>query len=471
MRFSESVHKQPFTGTVLVLFSRTKTEPRFGPSWFNPEQFISLSVKDWKPGTVLTISSADAKKMRAYPVPLSQMKLAGYYAQAVVRFNPFERTIGTGPGNGYSQSVKLSGPNAVPFFVVDQLVPERKFTETRWVKLLKVKSKLLSKFYGRDVFMRASVRLPASYYDSPKKRYPTIFMIPGFGGTHFVRSGSSPRRETNTKGVEFLFVQLDPSCPRGHHVFADSANNGPVGQALISELIPAFNRRFRSIASSKARFLTGHSSGGWSSLWLQVTYPDQFAGTWSTAPDPVDFRDFQRINLYKPGENMYVDADGKRRPLARSRGRVLLWYKGFADMEWTLGPGGQLHSFEAVFSPRDENGEPLLLWDRKTGKVNTEVANTWKKYDIRLKLENNWKTLGPKLKGKLHVFMGDVDTFYLEGATILLKKSLAELKSDAVVEIHPGKNHFNLLTSKLRNRITQEMAETFLKNFPDYETK
>jgi len=235
---------------------------------------------------------------------------------------------------------------------------------------------------------------------------------------------------------------------------------------LIAELIPAFNKQFRSIPEPSARFLTGHSSGGWSSLWLQVTYPDHFGGTWSTAPDPVDFRDFQRINLYNPGENMYVDSQGNKRPIARSQGKVLVWYKDFDGFEWTLGPGGQLHSFEAVFSPRGKDGKPMLAWDRKTGAVNTTVAKTWEKYDIRLILERNWKTLGPKLKAKLHVFMGDEDTFYLEGATMLLKKSMAELNADAVVEIHPGKDHGSLMTRELRDRIRSEMVEAFLKKHP-----
>ena len=202
-------------------------------------------------------------------------------------------------------------------------------------------------------------------------------------------------------------------------------------------------------------------------MWLQVTYPEFFGGTWSTAPDPVDFRDFQRINLYNPGENMYVDAQGNQRPIARSQGRVLVWYKDFDSFEWTLGPGGQLHSFEASFSPRGDDGKPMLAWDRKTGVVNTTVARTWEKYDIRLILERNWKTLGPKLKGKLHVFVGAVDTFYLEGATIRLKETLARLNSDAVVEIHPGKNHFTLLNRELRDRIRREMATEFLKRHPD----
>ncbi len=131
-------------------------------------------------------------------------------------------------------------------------------------------------------------------------------------------------------------------------------------------------------------------------------------------------------------------------------------------MEWALGPGGQLHSFEAVFSPRGEDGTPQLIWDRRTGAVDTAVTRHWEKYDIRLILERNWSDLGPKLNGKLHVIMGDQDTFYLEGATILLKESLKQLGSDAEIEIVPGRDHFNLLEKSLLLRIRREMAERFL---------
>jgi S-formylglutathione hydrolase FrmB len=291
-----------------------------------------------------------------------------------------------------------------------------------------------------------------------------IYEIPGFSGTHIIGRMERPIAEDNKQGVEFLRVYLDPSCPLGHHVFADSANNGPVGEALIKELIPALDKEYRSIAEPTARFLTGHSSGGWSSLWLQVTYPEFFGGTWSTAPDPVDFRDFQRINLYNPGENMYFDADGKPRPLARGGGVVRVRYRDFDHMETVLGYGGQLHSFEAAFSPRGQDGKPLLAWNRETGDVETKVTKTWEKYDIRLILEQNWKTLGPKLQGKLHVFMGDEDTFYLEGATVLLKESLEKLEGDAVVEIHQGKTHGSLMTQELRSRMRAEMVDAFLKH-------
>jgi S-formylglutathione hydrolase FrmB len=266
--------------------------------------------------------------------------------------------------------------------------------------------------------------------------------------------------------VEMLYVVLDPDCRTGHHVFADSVNNGPYGQALIEELIPAIEMQFRGIGQPTARFLTGHSSGGWSSLWLQVTYPDFFGGTWSTAPDPVDFRDFQRINIYDPSANMFTEAGGAKRPLARRGDTPMIYYKPFSDMEVVMGRGGQLFSFEAVFSPKDGNGQPRQLWNRETGVIDQETARYWEKYDIRLQLERNWNTLGPKLKGKIHVFMGDKDTFYLEGATKLLKESLAKLGSDAVVEIVPGKDHGSLMTPDVLKRISTEMAAQFQKNHP-----
>jgi hypothetical protein len=155
----------------------------------------------------------------------------------------------------------------------------------------------------------------------------------------------------------------------------------------------------------------------------------------------VDFRDFQRIDLYAPGANMYRDAKGERRPLARQGENVILYYDDFVRQEAVMGPGGQIHSFEAVFSPRGADGEPRPLFDRATGAVDLTTAKAWEKYDIRLVLERNWATLGPKLKGKLHIYSGEMDNFYLDGAARLLKESLAKLGSDAEVVMVPGMGH------------------------------
>jgi pimeloyl-ACP methyl ester carboxylesterase len=225
----------------------------------------------------------------------------------------------------------------------------------------------------------------------------------------------------------------------------------------VEEFIPHIEKTFPVIAEPGARLLTGHSSGGWSSLWLQVAYPDVFGGTWSTSPDPVDFRDFQKIDLYVPGENMFRDRQGGRRPIARMGKTAAIWYDDFSRMDDVIGWGGQLGSFEAVFSPLDKDGRPRKLWDRTTGAIDAEVARAWEAYDIRLVLERNWPRLGPKLKGKLHVITGGLDTFYLEGAVERLKESLARLGSDAVVEIIPGKDHGTVLDRAMADRISGEM--------------
>jgi S-formylglutathione hydrolase FrmB len=374
------------------------------------------------------------------------------------------RSFARGDGNGHSKPARLSldpaagGPVKL---VLDQVFRTPPFKQTDRIKLVDIESRLLSAFHGRPVRLRAGVVLPKSFAAEKGRRYPVVYEIPGFTGTHDMAHLAAARNATEVDGVEMLHVMLDPDCRLGHHVFADSDNNGPCGKALVQELIPHIERTFRAVGTPAARFVTGHSSGGWSSLWLQIAYPDFFGGCWSTAPDSVDFHDFQKVNVYEPGVNLFTDGRGESRPLARKGGKVWFRYKTFSDMEAVMGRGGQLGSFEAVFGPKGADGRPKPLWDRATGKVDPAVAKTWERYDIRLVLERNWKRLGPKLAGKLHVYMGDQDNFYLEGATVLLKQALARLGSDAVVELFPGRDHRSLMDTALRRRIAREMAEQY----------
>jgi S-formylglutathione hydrolase FrmB len=289
--------------------------------------------------------------------------------------------------------------------------------------------------------MHAGVYLPPGWSMDAERAYPIIYFIPGFGGDHtFVRQLPGILARGKNDGV--IFVVPDPICHTGHSVFADSANNGPWGEAFLKELIPAVEAKFHGGGSGANRYVTGISSGGWSSLWLQVAYPEEFNGCWSHCPDPVDFRDFQRIDLYASGVNMYRDGEGERRPLGRTpQGGVMLYYDEFVRQESVMGAGGQIGSIEAVFSPRDADGNPRSLFDRETGVVDAAVAKEWEKYDIRLKLEREWATIGPKLTGKIHVYAGEKDSFYLDGAARLLKESLSTLGSDAEVEMVPGMLH------------------------------
>ncbi|MEM1069797.1 MAG: alpha/beta hydrolase-fold protein [Planctomycetota bacterium] len=241
-----------------------------------------------------------------------------------------------------------------------------------------------------------------------------------------------------------LYVYLKAKFSLGHHVFADSVNNGPWGQVLTEELIPALEKKFGAAAVPQGRFLTGQSSGGWSSLWLQITYPEFFGGTWSTAPDPVDFRDFTGINVYEY-DNAFVDPDGKDIQLMRRGDQWKMTLKQYVDREMSRKSyEGQFASFDAVFSPRGKDGRPMPMFDRKTGKIDREVARTWERYDIRLILKRNWETLGPRLKGKIRIYMGTLDTFRLEGATRLLKEELEELGSDAEIVFAEGRGHASL---------------------------
>jgi S-formylglutathione hydrolase FrmB len=460
--YTEAVRPGPISARVYVMLGPETgpQEPRTGPNWFNPSPFFAVEAKDWKPGEPLKVDASSA----GFPDRLDALKAGRYKAQAVVRLNPDTHAL-NGEGNAYSPPVVATldpAAGGVTRLTVDKVAPPKPFQETERIKLVTLPSPLLSAFHKRPIRHRAAVILPDE--DRSIKR-PVLYVVPGFGGDHAMARAiaSSPRFAF---GKDMIRVVLDPDCGTGHHVFADSASNGPRGEALVKEFIPHIEKTFNAVAEPGARLLNGHSSGGWSSLWLQVTYPDFFGGTWSTSPDPVDFRDFQRLDIYKDA-NFYKFADGSPRPVARRGNEPFLFNEPFSKMEEVLGDGGQLASFEFVFSPLDDRGRPRRLWDRATGAIDRDTAKAWEKYDIRLVLERDWPTLGPKLKGKIHVVMGDLDTFYLEGATKLLKAALERVGSDAVVELVPGKDHGTVLTPELAERIDREMRAAVARYLPE----
>lgn len=307
-----------------------------------------------------------------------------------------------------------------------------------------MRSRLLSAFAGREVVMHAAVVAPGA---GKVGEMPICYVIHGFGGNHLAawrqgRNLLSDMLERPERGCVHVF--LDASCENGHHCFADSANNGPWGQALTAEFMPAIERAFGGERPSRMRFVRGHSSGGWSALWLQVTYPETFGGCWATAPDPVDFRDFSGIDLYRD-ENAYVDGGGKARALIVRGDEVAQTVEGYVRGEMKTAPrDGQIASFDAVFSPRGADGRPKPMFDRASGAIDRAVVESWKRYDIGLTLRSRWKEIGPKLAGKLHVWCGEDDTFRLDGAVRLLRKDLAAIGSDADVLLVPERDHGTL---------------------------
>ena len=339
-----------FSGRVYVMLGSGRFEPRLGPDWFNTQPFFAMDVEDWKPKTPLIFNESAL----SFPVPINKLNDGRYGIQAVMRRNLDSPSIAKGPGTAYSKTIlqQLDGASTgqVRLFI-DQVVPpsSRGYVDTDQRKFVRIRSGLLSEFYGRDIFMEAAVALPQGYHDNPSRRFPALYVIPGFGGNHRFAAVWGQRLVRSDDGG-IVVIGLNPRCLTGHHVFADSANNGPRGQALIEELIPHLEREFRIVAQPTGRFLTGPSSGGWSSLWLQLTYADFFGGVWSIVPDPVDFRDFQRINLYNTGENMYVDETGNRRAIARNGDQPMLWYDEFAKMEAVQGPVPWIGK-ERIFEP------------------------------------------------------------------------------------------------------------------------
>ncbi len=426
----------PKSGRLYVfLTDNLEKEPRTQVNWFSPPPMYAIDVSNWDGVSIYKIDTTSL----FYPPKMDQLKQKFYRVQALLRTNLDAPEAISGAGNLISEPVNLEidGSSKDIFKLkLSTTIPEKKFKQTKRFKEVVIRSELLSKFHNRDYYLKASVALPVNY--RANKKYPVLYSITGFGSNHHGISGTA--RMMGAAIDNTLLVIPDASNFLGHSVFVDSENTGPWGEALVTELIPHIEKLYGGLGA-KHRYLTGISSGGWSSLWLQIHYPDLFNGVWSMVPDPVDFTNFQYVNLYREGENLYFDEDGNPRPLARVRGKVMLWYKDFVKMEELLGPGGQIHSFEATFSRRGDDGKPNLIFDRKTGKIDTKEVETWKKFDINLILRTQWKTLAPKLKGKLHIYAGGADTFYLEGAVKLLKKTLADLGSDAVVEIIPDMPH------------------------------
>jgi len=325
-------------------------------------------------------------------------------------------------------------------------------------------SPALTAFWGRPIHMRGWVLLPPGYDARSTRRYPTVYQTHGFGGNLATESYTAAgvwKAMADGQMPPMIWVLLDESSPTGTHEFADSVNNGPWGTALTTELIPRLEREYRMDARASGRFLTGHSSGGWATLWLQVRYPKVFGGTWPTSPDPSDFHDFTGIDLYAPHANVYDKPDGQPYPLVRMHGKVIATFRQFAQLERVLGPyGGQMASFDWVFSPRGKDGRPEPMFNRDTGAVNPKVVDYWRDhYDIAYRIRTHWKQLKPYLNGKIHLYVGTADTFYLNGAARRLKAVMDGLGAKAAFHFLPGRSHFDMYVKGTdRDWLLKDMA-------------
>jgi len=317
------------------------------------------------------------------------------------------------------------------------------------IQPLKFQSPALTAFWGRPIDITGYVVLPPGYLKSARATYPTVYWTHGFGGTLAAIERAAERYATlmaSKELPEMIWVMLNESFPTGTVEFADSVNNGPWGFALTRELIPNLERQYRMDARPNGRFLTGHSSGGWATLWLQVSYPTIFGGTWSTAPDPSDFHSFTGPDVYVPRANVYHKPDGSPWMLVRLDGHDVVSLEDYAKLEAVLGDyGGQFASFDWVFSPKGIDGRPMPLFDRVTGDVHPDVAEYWAShYDIARKIAREWHRNGKDLRGKIHVIVGGADTYHLDESARRLEAELRPLDAGATFTYVPGKTHANL---------------------------
>ena len=416
------------------------------------------------PGQVLPVDGDSL----AWPQPLSRLPAGDYYVQAVLDVARNNNYGGRGADDLSSTPQRITvGPGAKPAtLVLDQraaaagdpwqlppTAPEALRAAIPAAKAatqaIDMPSAAQGAFWGRPVHLRGWVVLPPGYSAADKARYPVLYFTHGFGGS---QRALVPTAIAAHAGMAdgamppMIWVLLDESGPTGTHEFADSVNNGPWGTALTEELIPALESRYRMDATANGRFLNGHSSGGWATLWLQVRYPKLFGGTWSTAPDSSDFRDFSGIDLYAADANVYRKPDGSAWPLMRDKGQVVASFEQFARLEEIVGPvGGQLASFEWVFSPRGADGRPMPMFDRGSGQVDPMVVAYWRThYDIAERIRRDWPRLKPDLDGKLHVYVGTADTFYLDGGARKLKETLDAVGARADFRFVPDRTHFDL---------------------------
>ncbi len=469
-------------GRVLLLIATSdETEPRFQVRpGVKAIQVFGVDVDGLAPGTAVHFDNS----VFGYPIAaLDGLPPGDYVVQAVLhRYEIFHRADGhtvklpmdrgegqqwnRAPGNLYSTPRKISiDPSAdttIPI-ALGQVIPPIEFAvDTEYVKHVRIQSELLTEFWGRPMELGAHVLLPFGYDKHPDARYPLMVFHGHFPSDIGDFRTTPPDTDLECEYSErfhvecynriqqqeaydfyqqwispdfprFLVIEIQHPTPYYDDSYAvNSANLGPYGDAITHELIPYIEQQFRGLGEGWARFLYGGSTGGWEALAAQVFYPDQYNGAFAACPDPVDFRAYMSVNIYDDANAFYYEGPFRRIEKPSNRdwlGAIRSTIRDDSQMELVLGAnnrsGQQLDIWEAVYSPVADNGYPQRLWDRQTGVIDHDVAEYWREnYDLRFILERDWAEIGPQLVGKIHIFTGDMDNYYLNNATYLMEEFL-----------------------------------------------
>ena len=525
---ASSLSTGPLDGRLYLLVSTNNDEePRYQISdQPQTQQFFGMNVDGWRPASPMVV---DAYAI-GYPLEnISRIPPGDYYVQGLLNiYETFHRADGhvvklpmdhgegqqwnEKPGNLFSEPAKIhidqSAGGTIHITLTKKIPPIEPPKDTEYIKHFHIQSALLSQFWDRPMELGAQVLLPPGWAEHPTAHYPLIvledhFTYDLFGGGRFFRtqppdpSMTGRRREVAEAGYQFyqdwtdgkmphmLILEIQHPNPYYDDSYSvNSANIGPYGDAIMHELIPEVERRFRGIGQGWARGLYGGSTGGWEALAVQVFYPDDFNGTWAMCPDPVDFHAYQIVNLYDDANAMWLEGPWSRIPrpaVRRPDGTVVTTMDREIRREEVLGDHGrstdQFGIWQAVYSPVGSDGYPQPIWDPATGVIDHTVADYWREhFDLRYILQRDWKTLGPKLVGKIHVKVGTRDTYYLDNAVRLLDDFLKSTKDPYFagdVEYGPHQPHCWSGDGDARNgwltvnqRILPKEAEWMTKTAP-----
>jgi hypothetical protein len=524
--FPASAHAGAITGRVFVVVSTSdKPEPRLqAGSWGDSGPFFGVDVKGLAAGESAVIDASTPGS----PVGLGEIPAGDYYVQALVNiYTEFHRADGhtvwlhmdqwegqhfnRSPGNLYSEAQKVHLDPAAGYHIklslTKEIPPVVVPPDTAWVKHIKIQSEMLTKFWGHPMYIGAIVLLPKGYDSHPNAHYPAIYDQNHFSlrpPLRFTEENPPVNPEMRTRladlnietGREFFEAWTSDNFPRMIAVTfqhptpyyddsyaVNSVNNGPYGDALVKEMIPYLEAHFRMIPKPYARVLTGGSTGGWESLAAQVFYPDFFGGTWTLYPDSIDFRRYGTVNAYEDDnafwEPGHTWVQVPRYIMRTAEGQDEITIQQFSQMEDVLGShnrsGEQIEIWDAAYGPVGDDGYPKPLWDKKTGKIDHSVAIYMRDhgYDLSYNIRTNWATLGPKLRGKIHVYVGDMDNFYLNLAVYKLEEEMKKLTNPACdcdfQYGRPMKGHGWQPTSNAN--LVKWMAEHVEKNAGGEDTK
>jgi hypothetical protein len=492
----------PIDGRLFVMVSNDdRDEPRLQISDSPSSQVIAgVDVNAMKPGAPVEVDGTAT----AYPIDsLAQLPEGTYTVQALLQpYETFHRADGKtvklpmdqgegrqwnrAPGNLYSAPRKVRinpARGAAIAIVLDKVIPPIPDPpETKYIKHVRIQSERLTKFWGRPMYLGAHVLLPFGFAEHPDARYPLVidhghfpqtfegfreeppdpnlkpdyserFHWPGYNRTEQERAHQLFKDWTAPAFPRFLLIQIQHANPYYDDSYAvNSENLGPYGDAINYELIPFVEKTFRGLGEGWARFMYGGSTGGWEALGVQVLYPDYYNGCFAACPDPIDFRQYTVIDIYKDTNAYFVEGPWRKIPrpgLRNYLGHVSTTVDAMNRLELVLGEkgrsGGQWDIWQAVFSPVGADGYPKPIFDKRTGVIDRDVAAYWRDhYDIGHILQRDWAKIGPKLRGKIHIYVGEADNYFLNNAVYLVEDFLKTTKTppfEGVVDYEPRAEH------------------------------